>query len=388
MQETTKVLHSILPDAQTGAISTPVYQTSTFVQESPGVNQGFEYSRSGNPTRAALESVVAELECGSAGFAFASGLAAVDAVLKLLSAGDEILAVDDIYGGSFRIFEHVYKKLGINVKYVDTTSTEEVFDALTPQTKLIWLESPTNPTLKISDISTIAQIAHSHGALLVVDNTFASPVLQRPIELGADLVIHSGTKYLSGHSDVIAGFVVTADKKLSEQVKFIQNASGGILGPWDCWLALRGIQTLHLRVEKQCENAFAIARYLCHAEDVAEVFYPGLTTHPNHELASEQQKAYGAVVSFSLKNDETDGAHSFVSSTSLFKLAESLGGVKSLICHPASMTHKSVPVDTRRAAGIKDSLIRLSCGIESPEDLIFDLAQAFRNVKQLSPAHS
>lgn len=383
MQETTKVLHSILPDPQTGAISTPIYQTSTFVQEAPGVNKGFEYSRSGNPTRKAVESAISELEHGAAGFAFASGLAAVDSVLRLLETGDEVLAVDDIYGGTFRLFEKIYKKLGIKVTYVDTTDLESVLDAISSKTKLLWLETPTNPTLKISDIKALAGIAHSHSALLVVDNTFASPVLQKPISLGADIVVHSGTKYIAGHSDVIAGFVVTADEALGDEIKFIQNATGSILGPWDCWLTLRGIQTLHLRIEKQCENAFAVARYLCNVDQVEKVYYPGLKTHDNHELASKQQSAFGAVVTFRLKEDTIIAAERFVTSTKLFKLAESLGGVKSLLSHPASMTHKTIPVERRQKAGISDSLIRLSFGIESPEDLIYDLANAFKKTKQI-----
>lgn len=381
MQETTKLLHSILPDPQTGAISTPIYQTSTFVQEAPGINKGFDYSRSNNPTRQVLEQTIAELEDGCAGFAFASGLAAVDVVVKLLSAGDEIIAVDDIYGGSFRLFEQVYSKLNIKVKYVDTSDPQSVLDAFTTKTRLVWLETPTNPTLKISDIAAISRITHNHNALLVVDNTFASPVLQKPIQLGADIVIHSGTKYIAGHSDVIAGFVVASNKHLAEQIKFNQNATGAILGPWDCWLTLRGIQTLHLRIEKQCQNALAIARYLSKHDDVATVYYPGLRSHANHELATTQQKAYGAVISFSLKEDTTQAAVEFVTSSHLWKLAESLGGVKSLVCHPATMTHKTIPVDVRHSTGIQDSLIRLSCGIESAEDLILDLAQAFRSIK-------
>lgn len=371
----TKIIHSIPSDPLTGAISVPVYQTSTFIQEAPGVNKGFDYARSNNPTRKVLEDVVAQLEEGHSGFAFATGLAAIDAVLKLLSAGDEIVAVDDIYGGAYRLYTHVYEKLGISVRYVDTTDVDNVAEAVTSKTKLIWIESPTNPTLKVSDIEAIATIAKSVNALLVVDNTFASPIAQKPIELGADIVIHSGTKYIGGHSDLVAGLVITKTVTLSEKLKFIQNASGGILGPWDCFLTIRGIETLDIRYKKQCENALKVALFLKEQEAVQEVFYPGLTSHKNHEIAKKQQNGlYGGIVSFTLKEDTQEGANRFVTNTNYFKLAESLGGVKSLLCHPAQMTHASIPRDTRLKAGIKDSLIRLSCGIEQAEDLIEDLS--------------
>ena len=380
MREETKLIHGIGSDPLTGAVSTPIYQTSTYEQEEPGVNKGFDYARTNNPTRKVLEETIARLESAEAGFAFASGLAAVDAVLKLLKAGDEVIAVDDIYGGSFRLFEHIYSRFGIKVNYIDTSNTEEVFEAVTDKTKIIWLETPTNPTLKISDIETIAGIAEANDCLLVVDNTFASPVLQKPLELGADIVIHSATKYLGGHSDVLAGLVAVATPELAEQIKFIQNSSGGVLGPWDCWLVIRGIQTLHLRIEKQCNNAFAIARYLENHEAIDKIYYPGLEQHTNHEIAKKQQRLYGGVVSFSLKDDTQEAAKKFVTSTNLFKLAESLGGVKSLTCHPATMTHKSTPVDIRRNAGIQDSLVRLSCGIEHELDLIEDVEQALTSV--------
>ncbi|HET8809496.1 MAG TPA: PLP-dependent aspartate aminotransferase family protein [Flavobacteriaceae bacterium] len=378
----TKILHSIPSDPLTGAISTPVYQTSTFVQDAPGINKGFDYARSNNPTRKVLEDTIAKLEGGHSGFAFSTGLAAIDAVLKLLSSGDEIIAVDDIYGGAYRLFTHVYEKLGITVNYVDTTDSENVANAINSKTKLVWIESPTNPTLKISDIKTISKIAKSVGALLVVDNTFASPIAQNPIALGADIVVHSGTKYIAGHSDLVAGLVVTKTEELSEKIKFIQNASGGVLGPWDCFLTIRGIETLDLRYKKQCENAFAVAAFLANHEEVEDVFFPGLTGHKNHEIAKRQQNGlFGGIVSFTLKNDTVEAAEKFVTSTHYFKLAESLGGVKSLLCHPPQMTHASVPRDVRLRAGIKDSLIRLSCGIENANDLVADLNEAFSFLK-------
>lgn len=377
----TKIIHSIPSDPLTGAISVPVYQTSTFVQESPGMNKGYDYARSNNPTRKVLEDVVAELENGDQGFAFATGLAAIDAVLKLLSFGDEIVAVDDIYGGAYRLFTHVYKKLGISIKYVDTTQVENVENAISDKTKIVWIESPTNPTLKVSDIRAISKIAKSVNALLVVDNTFASPIAQKPISLGADIVVHSGTKYIGGHSDLVAGLVITKTKKLSEKIKFIQNASGAVLGPWDCFLSIRGIETLDLRYREQSKNALLVASYLEEHPSVQRVFYPGLPNHKNHNIAKQQQNGlYGGVVSFTLKEDTEKAAIQFVTQTNYFKLAESLGGVKSLLCHPSKMTHASVPREIRLAAGVSDSLIRLSCGIENAEDLIWDLSQAFKSL--------
>lgn len=376
----TQIIHDIPVDQLTGAISVPIYQTSTFVQEAPGLNKGFDYSRTNNPTRATLEQLLAKLEEGDAGFAFASGLAAIDAVLKLLKSGDEIIACDDIYGGTFRIFTHIYEKFGIKVTYVDTTNIENVLNAITEKTKFVWIETPTNPTLKISDIRAIAAIAKTVDALLVVDNTFASPILQQPITLGADVVIHSATKYLGGHSDIIAGAVITRTKALSEQLKFIQNSSGGVLGPFDSWLLIRGIETLPLRIKKHSENAKIIADFLVNHPAIKNLYYPGLATHPNHEVAAKQQSAFGSVISFSLKTDNIAAAEKVVTQTKLFKLAESLGGVKSLICHPAQMTHKSIPSITRQAAGISDSLIRLSVGLEDAEDLIADLKFALSQV--------
>jgi cystathionine beta-lyase len=348
------------------------------------VHKGFDYSRTNNPTRKVLEDLAATLESGSHGFAFASGLAAIDAVIKLLSYGDEVLAVDDIYGGTFRIYTQIYERFGVKIKFVDTTDSVNVIDNITKKTKFVWLESPTNPTLKISDIEEIAKIAHANGSLLVVDNTFASPVLQKPLALGADIVIHSATKYLAGHSDVIAGLVIVNNNDLAVQLKFIQNSSGAILGPFDSWLTIRGIETLALRVQKHSENAQKVAEYLEKCEDVKEIYYPGLTSHKNHLIAAKQQTAFGGVVSFSLKEDTILAAKNFATSTKLFRLAESLGGVKSLICHPATMTHKSIPAETRKASGISDSLIRLSVGIENSEDLIADLKQAFEVLKDKS----
>jgi cystathionine beta-lyase len=387
MQATTQLIHSIPVDPLTGAISVPIYQTSTFVQEAPGVNKGYDYARTGNPTRATLENLVAQLEGGSTGVAFGSGLAAIDAVLKLLQTGDEVVAVDDIYGGAFRLFEQVYKKFGITVRYVDTSNVETILDALTPKTRLIWIETPTNPTLKISDIRAIAALARAQGCWLCVDNTFASPALQKPLALGADIVVHSGTKYLGGHSDLIAGLVVTADPELGQRVKFLQNACGAILGPFDSWLLIRGIETLHLRVRQHCASASEIAEFLSGHPAVDRVYYPGLTTHPGHALAASQSKGYGGIVSFSLKVDTVEAATAFVTSTKLFKLAESLGGIKSLVSHPAQMTHKTIPDERRRSSGVADSLIRLSTGLEDAEDLIEDLRHALDAVVVKSKIH-
>lgn len=383
MSNATKLIHSIPVDPLTGSISVPIYQTSTFVQEAPGENKGYDYARSNNPTRAVLENIIAELEGGHAASAFASGLAAIDAVVKLLQSGDEILAVDDIYGGAFRLFTHIYAKFGIKVNYVDTTDVANVIDAITTKTKLVWLETPTNPTLKISDIQAIATIAKQHGALLCVDNTFASPALQQPLKLGADIVVHSATKYLGGHSDLIAGVVVCKTKELGDQVKFIQNASGAILSPHDSWLVIRGVETLYLRVKEHSRNAQIVAEYLLTHPAVDQVYYPGLATHHNHDVAARQQSGFGGIVSFTLKEDTTLAAKNVVCSTQLFKLAESLGGVKSLLCHPATMTHKSIPAEKRQAAGVADSLIRLSVGLEDAADLVKDIEQALNKVTAL-----
>lgn len=376
MKEQTQILHSIPVDPLTGSISTPIYQTSTFVQDAPGVHKGYDYARSNNPTRKVLEDTIAKLENGTNGYAFASGLAAIDAVIKLLEAGDEVIAVDDIYGGAFRLFTHIYQKFGISIKYVDTTNAQNVADAITDKTKLIWIESPTNPTLKISDIKAIAAIAKANDVLLCVDNTFASPTAQKPLTLGADIVIHSATKYLAGHSDLIAGLVVTSTQELGDKIKFIQNASGAILGPFDSWLAIRGIETLTLRIKQHAENAQKIAEFLLEEKLIKNVYYPGLPSHHNHEIAKSQQKYFGGVIAFDLVIDDKEIASAIVSNTKLFKLAESLGGVKSLCCLPCEMTHKSIPTEKRYSSGVTDSLIRLSVGLEDADDLIEDLKQA------------
>jgi cystathionine beta-lyase len=364
MQATTQLLHSIPVDAQTGAIAVPIYQTSTFVQEAPGVNKGFDYSRTNNPTRQELEKIVAKLEKGSVAAAFSSGLAAIDAVIKLLESGDEIIAVNDIYGGAFRLFEKVYKKFGIRVSYVDMTDLSAIHRAITLKTKLIWLETPTNPTLKVADIRAIAAIARRYKLLFAVDNTFASPVYQQPLVLGADLVVHSATKFIGGHSDVIAGLVIAKDPEIGQQIKFYQNACGAVLGPFDSFLLIRGLETLHIRLKQHTETASRVAAYLKNHPQVGEVFYPG----------------FGGVVSFRLKKDSSTAALQFVGATKLFHLAESLGGVKSLVSHPASMTHKTVDPEQRKAAGVTDGLIRLSVGLEDATDLVNDLEDAFQAV--------
>lgn len=383
MKEQTKIIHSIPVDPLTGAISVPIYQTSTFVQDGPGIHKGFDYARSNNPTRKVLEDMAASLENGARASAFASGLAAIDAVLKLLQSGDEIIAVEDIYGGAFRLFKHVYEKFGISVRYVDTTQAENVINAISPKTKLIWIETPSNPTLKITDIRAVARLAGSLGILLCVDNTFASPVLQKPIDLGADIVVHSATKYLGGHSDLIGGLVITRDEELGDKIKFIQNASGAILSPFDSWLLIRGLETLSLRVKAHSDNAATIADYLSGIPQINNLYYPGLKSHFNHQIAAGQMSHFGAVISFDLQEDNKLLATQFVGRTKLFKLAESLGGVKSLCCLPCEMTHKSVPQAKRYASGVSDSLIRLSVGLESPDDLISDLEQAFEFIGKI-----
>ncbi|WP_185882985.1 trans-sulfuration enzyme family protein [Blattabacterium cuenoti] len=384
MKEETKIIQNILSDPLTGSISTPIYQTSTFVQKSPGVHKGFDYTRTNNPTRKILEDLITNLEYGYSSLAFSSGLAAIDSIFKILKYGDEIIAVDDIYGGTFRLL-HLYKELGIQIKFVDTTDIHKIISSISVKTKLIWLESPTNPTLKISDIKEISKKSKkiNQDILLVVDNTFASPVIQNPLQLGSDIVIHSATKYLSGHSDVLAGLVTVKHKKLYENLKYIQNATGGVLSPMDSWLVIRGIQTLFLRIKKQSHNAFQIATFLDKKRSsiIDIVYYPGLSYHKNHLVALKQQRYFGGIVSFSLKNDSINAAKKIVESTKIFKLAESLGGTKSLICHPATMTHKSIPSKIRISSGIKDSLIRLSLGIENVSDLIKDLEDSFLQLK-------
>lgn len=381
LPNSTQILHALPTDPLTGSVNVPVHQTSTFEQIAPGINRGFDYARSNNPTRKALEDLIAQVEGGAGSCAFATGLAAIDAVLKLLKAGDEIVAVEDIYGGAYRLFTHVYEKLGIKVHYVDTTDVQNITAYINERTKLIWIESPTNPTLKITDIRATAQIAKSCDALLVVDNTFASPIAQNPISLGADIVVHSATKYIAGHSDLVAGLVVCKTQELHEEIKFIQNASGGILGPWDCFLTIRGIETLHLRYRQQSSTALALAEFLFHCKEVKEVYYPGLLGHKNHDIAAKQQNnLFGGVLSFSFKDDRSETAEAFLKHLEYFILAESLGGVKSLACHPAQMTHASVPQEKRLKAGIRNSLVRLSCGIEETQDLIDDVQRALKKV--------
>jgi cystathionine beta-lyase len=376
MLSATHLIHSIPVDEQTGAISVPIYATSTFVQEAPGINKGFDYSRTGNPTRKILEDLLAKMENGSTGLAFSSGLAAIDAVLKLLRSGDEIVAIDDIYGGAFRLFTGVYEQYGIRVKLVDTGDLNAVEAAISPATRLLWLESPSNPTLKISDIAALAKLAHQHDCLLCVDNTFATPVLQQPLSLGADIVVHSATKYLAGHSDLIAGLLVAADAEIGKRLQYFQNACGAILSPFDSWLVIRGLETLHLRVRQHSKSALEIATRLQQHPAIRQVNYPGLTSHPNHLIAAQQASAFGGMISIVLNDNTEEAAKDVITGTQLFKLAESLGGIKSLISHPASMTHKSIPACKRRAAGIEDGLIRLSIGLEDATDLFNDLTDA------------
>ena len=377
MKFATKVIHAgIEPDATSGAIMTPIFQTSTYVQDAPGDHKGFEYARTHNPTRNVLQNQLAALENGNHGICFASGLAATDAIAKLFSSGDHIISCNDLYGGTYRIFTKVFGRFGLDFSFVDMTDLSNIENAITPKTKLIWVETPTNPMLNIVDIAAVCALAKKHNLLVCVDNTFASPYLQTPLDLGADIVVHSATKYLGGHSDVIHGAVVVKDKTLAEQLYFLQNACGAVPGPQDCFLILRGIKTLHIRVQRACENAEKIAAYLKSNPKVGDVHYPGFTEHKGHEIAKKQMKLFGAMVSFSLKDDSLEAAHKLLSSTKLFSLAESLGGVESLIGHPASMTHGSIPLEERKKTGVVDSLIRLSIGIEDADDLIEDLKNA------------
>jgi len=364
------------PDPSTGAIMTPIYQTSTFVQEAPGVNKGFEYARSQNPTRKALEEAYAQIEKGKFGLAFSSGVAATDAVIKLLSPGDQVIAASDMYGGTYRLFTKIFAKYGIVFTYVDTTDIANIQNAITPNTKLIWIETPTNPLMNITDIAAVAVIAKASGALLCVDNTFASPYLQNPLTLGADIVMHSATKYLGGHSDLIQGCLMMNDAKLREELFFIQKSCGAVPGPMDCFLVLRGIKTLHVRMQRHCENGEKIAHFLRSHPKVERVYWCGFEDHHNYAIAKKQMRGFGGMMSFTLKDDSIENATRVLSSTKLFSLAESLGGVESLINHPASMTHASIPRVERIKNGLSDSLIRLSVGIEDVADLIADLNQA------------
>ncbi len=373
----TKAIHAgVEPDPTTGAIMTPIYQTSTYVQAAPGDHKGYEYSRTHNPTRTALQRALAALENGTHGLCFASGMASIDAVCKLLKPGDEVVSTNDLYGGTYRLFTKIFEGYGIKFRFVDMTDTANVANAITANTKLIWLETPTNPMLSIIDIAAVSALAKKCGALLGVDNTFASPYLQTPIELGADIVMHSVTKYLGGHSDVVMGALVVKDDALHERLAFIQNSSGGTPGPQDCFLVLRGLKTLHLRMQRHCENGKAIAEFLGSHPKVDKLYWPGLSTHKNHAIAAEQMRGFGGMMSFTLKGDNMADATKVLSSTKLFSLAESLGGVESLLGHPASMTHASIPREERLKSGLADTLIRLSIGVEDSEDLIEDLRQA------------
>ena len=380
MKFNTKVIHAgIHPDPATGAIMTPIYQTSTYVQEEIGVHKGFEYSRTGNPTRAALESNLAALESGKYGACFGSGLAAIDCVIKMLNPGDEVISTNDLYGGSYRIFKTIFEKYGIHFHFVDMVDVQNISNKINDKTKLIWIETPTNPMMNIIDVKSIVEIAKNSGIKVAVDNTFATPYLQRPLELGADIVMHSVTKYLGGHSDVVMGALVTNDESIAEEMYRIQNSSGAVCGPMDSFLVLRGIKTLHLRVQRHCENGEKVARFLQNHPQVERVYWPGFETHPNHKVAKEQMNGFGGMISFTLVGDSLEKAKSIVSKTKLFTLAESLGGVESLIGHPSTMTHASIPREERMKSGVLDSLIRLSVGIEDASDLIEDLENAFKN---------
>ena len=379
----TKVIHAgIEPDPQTGAVMTPIYQTSTYAQEAPGKHKGYEYARTHNPTRSVLEKNLAALENGKDAICFASGLAAMDAILKLLKPGDEIIASNDLYGGSYRLIRTVFEPYGIKAHFIDMEKPQNIKKYLKKRkTKLVWLETPTNPMLNIIDIKAICKIIKDTADILIcVDNTFSSPYLQNPLDLGADMVCHSATKYLGGHSDVIMGAVVVKTQELSDKLHYLQNAVGAVPGPQDCFLVLRGIKTLHLRVERACKNAFKIAKYLKRHPKVDAVYYPGFKTHPNHKVAKEQMRDFGGMISFDIKGGSYNDALKIMSNTHLFTLAESLGGVESLIGHPASMTHASIPKKERLKVGLTDSLIRLSVGVEDVDDLIKDLELALRNV--------
>ncbi|MBS1730688.1 MAG: cystathionine gamma-synthase [Bacteroidetes bacterium] len=377
MRDATKYIHAgVEPDPSTGAIMTPIFQTSTYVQSAPGKNKGYEYARSQNPTRSALERALAVIEQGKHALSFSSGVAATDAVIKLLKPGDEVITANDMYGGTYRLFTKIYAKFGIQFHFLNTQDASLVEKAITKNTKLIWLETPTNPLMNITDIQAIASIAKKHGILVCVDNTFASPYLQNPITLGADIVMHSVTKYLAGHSDVIQGALIMNDDSLREELYFIQKSCGAIPGPQDCFLVLRGIKTLHVRMQRHCENGEKIARFLRNHSKVSKVFWPGFEDHPNHDIAKKQMKAFGSMLSFELVDDSPENTTRFLSSTSIFALAESLGGVESLVNHPASMTHASIPREERIKNGLRDGLIRLSIGIEDADDLMEDLNNA------------
>jgi len=385
MKKLTKYIHAgAHPDPSTGAIMTPIYQTSTYVQEAPGVNKGFEYARSQNPTRQALEEALAVIEEGNFGLAFSSGVAATDAVIKLLKPGDEVIAGNDMYGGTYRLFSKVFEKFGIVFHYINLSDINNIEKHINPKTKLVWVETPTNPLMNIADIAGIAHLTKKHKLLLCVDNTFASPALQNPLSLGADIVMHSATKYLSGHSDVIQGALIINDKALRDELYFIQKSCGAVPGPMDCFLVLRGIKTLGIRMERHSANGEKIAHFLKSHPAIKKVYWPGFEEHPGYAIAKKQMKSFGGMISFELKQESIEAARALLSSTKLFSLAESLGGVESLINHPASMTHASIPREERIKNGLSDTLIRLSVGIEDADDLIEDLNQAIQfaeNVK-------
>ena len=377
MKLATKYIHAgAEPDPSTGAIMTPIYQTSTYVQEAPGKNKGYEYARSQNPTRKALEDALAIIENGKYGLAFGSGVAATDAVIKLLNPGDEVICGNDMYGGTYRLFTKVFEQFGIKFHYVDMTQIDNIKAVLNNKTKLIWLETPTNPLMNITDIQAVTNLVKGQNILVCVDNTFASPYLQNPLDLGADIVMHSVTKYLAGHSDVIQGSLSMNSSELREKLYFLQKSCGAVPGPMDCFLVLRGIKTLHLRMKAHCENGKIIAHWLRENKKVGKVYWPGFEDHPNHCIAKKQMRDFGGMLSFTLLDDRVETAMKLLSSTKLFSLAESLGGVESLINHPASMTHASIPKAERIKNGLTDSLIRLSVGVEDAEDLILDLKQA------------
>lgn len=373
----TKAIHAgVEPDPSTGAIMTPIYQTSTYVQESPSKHKGYAYARGANPTRNALQKSIAALENGKFGLCFSSGMGATDAVIKLLSPGDEVITSNDLYGGSYRMFKKVFEKFGIKFHFIDLTNSENIHAYLNKNTKLMWLETPSNPLMRIIDIQACTTIAKKNKVIVAVDNTFASPYLQNPLDLGADIVMHSVTKYLGGHSDVVMGALVVNDEKLYQELAFITNSCGAVPGPQDSFLVLRGIKTLHLRMERHCFNGKKIAEYLRHHPRIANVYWPGFEDHPNHLIAKKQMRDFGGMLSFTLKDDRLEQAIKLMESVELFSLAESLGGVESLINHPASMTHASIPKEERMKNGLTDTLIRLSVGVEDVEDLIADLDQA------------
>jgi cystathionine beta-lyase len=377
MKFNTKTIHGGQKhDPAYGAVMPPIYQTSTYAQSTPGGHKGFEYSRTHNPTRQALENAFASIENGEYGLAFGSGLAAIDAVMKLLKPGDEVISTNDLYGGTYRLFTSIFKNFGIKFNFIGMQNASNIEDYITENTKIIWVETPTNPMMNIIDIKATAEIAKKHNVLLAVDNTFATPYLQQPLDLGADLVMHSATKYIGGHSDLVMGALIVKDKELADKLYFIQNASGAVCGPQDSFLALRGIKTLHVRMQRHCENGRAVAEYLASHPKIEKVYWPGFESHPNHEIAKAQMKDFGGMISFVTKGNDYNEAIKIVENLKVFTLAESLGGVESLCGHPASMTHASIPKEERENTGVVDSLIRLSVGIEDEEDLINDLKQA------------